>query len=32
VQWQPWGFEARRLPDWLTPEMPEYSGFRLIED
>lgn len=31
VRWQPWGFEVRQLPDWLTPDMPEYSGFHLIE-
>ena len=32
VQWQPWGWEVRQLPRWLKPEMPEYSGFHLIED
>ncbi|MEV6606353.1 Imm1 family immunity protein [Kutzneria sp. NPDC051319] len=32
VTWQPWGFEVRQLPDWLKPEMPEYSGFHLITD
>ncbi|MEV6607153.1 Imm1 family immunity protein [Kutzneria sp. NPDC051319] len=32
VQWQPWGWEVRELPVWLTPEMPEYPAFHLISD
>jgi hypothetical protein len=32
VLWQPWGFEVLRLPDWLTPDMPEYSSFHLITE
>ncbi|MBB5897043.1 hypothetical protein [Kutzneria kofuensis] len=32
VQWQPWGWEVRELPGWLTPDMPEYPAFHLISD
>ncbi|WP_198047018.1 Imm1 family immunity protein [Kutzneria sp. 744] len=32
VQWQPWGWEVRELPVWLTPDMSEYPAFRLISD
>ena len=32
VQWQPWGWEVRALPDWLEPDMAEFGAFHLIED